>query len=184
MLTPFSRSIEANPDNPMRLKTVSLAKTSNIIVRIAGVKTAADIKGEIGPDRFTGGVFDVFSVASGQVGGDKLAATEGAGGQSSDLTADASGKSSKELRVFVGGSSHLASNGGVQRRENFDFFMNSINYLLQDEDFLSIRAKDESKSQLDLTSATSQFLLLGMTWIYPFLFLGVGIFYWLRRRSA
>jgi ABC-type uncharacterized transport system involved in gliding motility auxiliary subunit len=184
LLTPFSRSIGLVSDNPLKLKPLALAKSSNIIVKIAGVKTVADVKGEIGPDRFTSGIFDVFAVANGQVGGDKLASSDGGDQKTADLKADAAGKSAKELRVFVGGSSHLASNGGVQRQENFDFFMNAINYLLQDEDFISIRAKDETKSQLDLTSATSQFLLLGMTWIYPFIFLGAGTFYWLRRRSA
>ena len=52
------------------------------------------------------------------------------------------------------------SNLGVQRGENVDMFLNMVNYLLQDEDFISIRPKDLTDSQLDVSTASSQLLLL------------------------
>lgn len=183
LMTPNSRSLELNAENALKMKPIGLGKTSEIIFRIINVKTQDDLKGGIAEDRIATGRFDVFAVSSGQVGGDKLASSDGKESQGADVKG-ASAQSSKELRVFVSGSSKLASNLGVQRGENLDLFMNAVNYLLQDEDFISIRAKDSTKNTLDLTSATSQFLMFGMTWVYPLLFLGAGIFYWMRRRVA
>lgn len=183
LMTPNSRSLDFITENPLKMKPVGLGKTSEIIFRITNVKTPDDLKGGIAEDRIATGRFDVFAVSIGQVGGDKLATSEGSDKQEADVKG-AAGQSAKELRVFVSGSSKLATNLGVQRGENLDLFMNAVNYLLQDEDFISIRAKDSSKNSLDLTSATSQFLMFGMTWVYPLLFLGGGIFYWMRRRTA
>lgn len=184
LMTPNSRSLELITENSLKLKPQSLGKTSEIIVRILDVKTEDDLKGGIAPERIANGSFDVFAVASGQVGGDKVASNAGSDQTGADVKGDSNGQSSKEVRVFVGGSAKLASNLGVQRGENLDLFMNAVNFLLQDEDFISIRAKDSTKSTLDLTSATSQFLMFGMTWVYPLLFLAAGIFYWLRRRAT
>ncbi len=185
LMTPNSRSLELLTENTFNMKPVGLGKTSEIIFKIVNVKTEADLKGGIDENRIATGRFDVFASSTGQVGGDKLASSEGDQKvKDADVKGDATGRSSKELRVFVSGSSKLASNLGVQRGENLDLFMNAVNYLLQDEDFISIRAKDSGKNTLDLTSATSQFLMFGMTWVYPLVFLGGGIFYWMRRRVA
>ncbi len=184
LMTPNSRSLEMSTENEFKVKPQSLGKTADMIVKIAGVKSESDLKGGVTPDRVVSGSFDVFVVAHGQVGGDKVATKDTKDSTGADVKSDTSGNSSKEVRVFVGGSAKLASNVGVQRGENLDLFMNAVNYLLQDEDFISIRAKDNAKSTLDLTSATSQFLMLGISWIYPLFFLGLGVFYWMRRRAT
>lgn len=182
LVTPFTRSLEFVNDNKWKLKTTGLAKTSDIVVRVTGVKTAADVKDGVTPDRVQTGHFDVFATATGQVGGDKLASTDPKAG--SDVKGDAAAKGSKELRVFLSGTSQLANNAGAQRGENLDLFVNAVNFLLQDEDFLSIRARDVDPSRLELTTASSQFLLLFLAYIYPTLFLGAGAYYWMQRRRA
>lgn len=181
-ITPFTRSLDFVAENKWKLKPVGLAKTSDIVVRVTGVKTAADVKDGVTPDRVQSGNFDVFASASGQVGGDKLASTDPKA--DSDVKSDAAASGSKELRVFVSGTSQLANNAGAQRGENIDLFVNAVNFLLQDEDFLSIRAKEADPSRLDVTTASSQFLLLFLAYIYPTLFLGAGTFYWMQRRRA
>ncbi len=178
-VTANTRSLTVLPDNALKLKTVQLAKTADMIIKVKDVKSEADLKGGVHPDQIAQGVFDVFVAASGQVGGDKLASNAKA---TSDVPEEAN--KSKELRVFVGGTSHLASNLGAQRGENLDLFVNAVNYLLQDEDFLSIRAKESDPSRLDLTTQSSQFLLLFLAFIYPFLFFGVGTYTWAQRRRA
>jgi len=183
LMTPNTRSLEIIEDNKLQLKPVGLAKTSQIIVRITGVKSESDLR-DLSEDRVQEGAFDVFGVSSGKVGGDKLANNETSKDAQSDVKADSQGAAAKELRVFVGGSAQLASNLGAQRQENVDLFLNAINYLTQDEDFISIRAKDGDRSSLELTSASSQFLLLILAYVYPTTFLGAGIFHWMRRRRA
>jgi ABC-type uncharacterized transport system involved in gliding motility auxiliary subunit len=183
LMTPNTRSLEIIEDNKLQLKPIGLAKTSQIIVRITGVKSEGDLR-DLSEDRVKEGAFDVFGVSSGKVGGNKLANNEANKDAQSDLKADSQGSAAKELRVFVGGSAQLASNLGAQRQENVDLFLNAINYLTQDEDFISIRAKDGDRSSLELTTASSQFLLLILAYIYPTSFLGAGIFHWMRRRRA
>jgi ABC-type uncharacterized transport system involved in gliding motility auxiliary subunit len=183
LMTPNTRSIEIVNENKLQLRPVGLAKSSQIIVKVSGVKTQADLK-ELTEDRIVDGSFDVFGAASGKVGGDKVATNEANKDAQADVKADSQGSAAKELRVFVGGSAQLASNLGAQRQENVDLFLNAINYLTQDEDFISIRAKDGDRSSLDLTSASSQFLLLFLAYVYPTSFLGAGVFYWMRRRRA
>jgi ABC-type uncharacterized transport system involved in gliding motility auxiliary subunit len=183
LMTPNTRSIDILNENKLQLKPVGLAKSSQIIVKVNGVKTQADLK-NLTEDRIVDGSFDVFGAASGKVGGDKVATNEANKDAQADVKADSQGNAAKELRVFVGGSAQLASNVGAQRQENVDLFLNAINYLTQDEDFISIRAKDGDRSSLDLTTASSQFLLLFLAYVYPTSFLGAGVFYWMRRRRA
>jgi ABC-type uncharacterized transport system involved in gliding motility auxiliary subunit len=91
----------------------------------------------------------------------------------------------RQIRVVATGSSQFANNIGFQQRpEHLDLILNITNYLLQDENFIAIRPKNTERSNIDLASQTSQFLLMMICFIYPFLFLGLGILYWLRRRSA
>jgi ABC-type uncharacterized transport system involved in gliding motility auxiliary subunit len=183
LMTANTRSIEIVNENKLQLKPVGLAKSSQIIVKVNGVKTQADLK-NLTEDRIVDGSFDVFGAASGKVGGAKVATNEANKDAQADVKADSQGNAAKELRVFVGGSAQLASNLGAQRQENVDLFLNAINYLTQDEDFISIRAKDGDRSSLDLTTASSQFLLLFLAYVYPTSFLGAGVFYWMRRRRA
>ena len=90
----------------------------------------------------------------------------------------------KDARLIVVGSVEFAANQGAQLAEHRDMFVNMANYLLQDEDFISIRPKDPTKSTIHLTTASSQLLLLFLAFIYPLLFLGGGTFGWLKRRRA
>lgn len=180
-VTANTRSVDVIPENKLQMKTVQLAKTANMIIKVKNVRTEADLKGGVHEDQIEQGTFDVFAVSTGQVGGDKVAANEPK--QPKDVPAD-EGRKAKELRLFVGGTAQLISNQGAQRGENLDLFVNAVNYLLQDEDFLSIRAKDSDPSRLDLTTQSSQFLLLFLAFIYPLLFFGAGTYAWAQRRRA
>lgn len=88
----------------------------------------------------------------------------------------------KRVRLVVGGSSSLASNGGVQRGENFDLMINIFNFLLEDENFITIRPKIRQSSRIEFNSHWSRFNLLAASFIYPFLFLFVGLFFWHTRK--
>lgn len=179
-VTGNTRSIGVVPDNALQMKTVQLAKTADMIIKVKNVRTEADLKGGVRQDQIESGAFDVFAISTGLVGGDKLASID------PKVTTDVpeGGNKAKELRIFVGGTAQLASNLGAQRGENLDLFVNAVNYLLQDEDFLSIRAKDSDPSLLDLTTPSSQFLLMFLAFIYPLLFFGVGTYTWAQRRRA
>ncbi|SME89099.1 Gldg family protein [Pseudobacteriovorax antillogorgiicola] len=180
-----SRSISESVDNDKGMKPTLVAKTADIIIAVDKVTKPQDLE-DIGPDRIVGGPFAVLGVAVGQIGGEEIAenSRKSESTEAKDVGNDKLGKAAKELRVGVVGSSDLVTNLGVQRGENVDMFLNMVNYLLQDEDFISIRPKDLTESRLDVSSASSQLLLLFFAYIYPTVFLGGGIFYWVRRRRA
>ncbi|RYZ59681.1 MAG: hypothetical protein EOP07_03145 [Proteobacteria bacterium] len=179
IVTANTRSLEVLPDSKLHLKTVTLAKTDPVIIKVKDVRTEADIKTSVKESQVEAGSFNIYAISTGLVGGDKVADNAPAPKDPSSAP-----KAPKELRIFVGGSSQLAANLGGQRGENLDLFTNAVNFLLQDEDFLSIRVKDSDASRLDLTTQSSQFLLLFISFIYPLLFFGAGGVYWFQRRRA
>lgn len=87
-----------------------------------------------------------------------------------------------ETRVVVFGDSDFASNNTLGVAGNRDLFMNTINWLSQQENLISIRTREAADRRLTLT-ATQQ---SNITWlsllIVPGIVFGTGIFSWWRRR--
>lgn len=183
LLMANTRSIAEKADNARSMKPSLVGKTNPIIIGVANVRTAGDLK-NISPDRVKSGALGVIGVATGLAGGSALAENQKADGEKKDVKDNEGKQAHKEVRIVAVGSSQFATNMGAQRAENLNMFTNITNYLLQDEDFISIKAKDMSKSSVDMTSASSQLSLAFFTYIYPFLFLGFGLVHWLRRRRA
>lgn len=156
-----SRSLEVETEPKENYKIDVLAKTSPIILRVKNVTKKEDLK-NIGQNRLEEGEFNVIAVS-------QTTAKEG---------------EEKNSRLAVVGSAQLASNFGAQTSQNLDLFMNIVHYLTRDDNYISIRPKDEMKSTLSLESNVSQVTLQLITYFYPFVFLFSGIFLWLRRRKS
>lgn len=180
MVMPFSRSLEINEKNKHSLDVSSLARGSDVNIRYTGVRKSKDLE-NIKQEQIMPGDKDIILSGVVLIGGDKFAKLD-----DSQSKPDASEpemlNSNKQLRMVVSGSSHFISNYGAQRIENLDMFLNIVSYLMQDEDFISIRPKDSLASNLDLASPASQFNLVFFSFIYPFIFLGLGVFNWFIRR--
>lgn len=65
---------------------------------------------------------------------------------------------------------------------NLDFFMNSINWLCQREDAISIRAKDLGYTYLTMDEGTASVLSVVIVAVLPVVYLSVGIIIWFRRK--
>jgi ABC-type uncharacterized transport system involved in gliding motility auxiliary subunit len=178
---PGTRSVEEISSNPASMKVALVAKTAPVIIKVKNVSSRGDVGGNIGSDRIETGTFPVMAVATGKSTAPETAKAEKEENKDAKEPIEAGGK---EIRIVAVGSSAFATNQSVNGRENRDLFLNAISYLLQDEDFISIRPKDATKSTLNITSGSSQLLLLGISWIYPFIFLAGGILFWIRRRQA
>lgn len=183
LLMTNTRSVSEKLDNARSMKPVIVGKTNPVIIGVANVRTANDLK-NITPDRVKTGALGVIGVATGLAGGSSLAENQKADEEKKDVKDNDGKQAHKEVRVIAVGSSQFATNLGAQRAENLNMFTNITNYLLQDEDFISIKPKDFAKSTIDMTSASAQLSLAFFTYIYPFLFLGFGLVHWLRRRRA
>lgn len=87
-----------------------------------------------------------------------------------------------ETRVVVFGDSDFASNGVLGIQGNKDMFMNTVGWLSQQENLISIRPKEASDRRLTLTATQQN----NITWlallIVPGLVFATGIYTWMRRR--
>ena len=184
VVMPNARSISEVTANPNEMKVQLVGKTNPAIIEVKNVERESDLR-NITRERIATGSFAVIAASTGK---SKTPLTAGNVNSDpntkKDVAAGAEKPTQKEVRVVAVGSSQFATNGGTQRAENKDLFVNITNYLLQDEDFISIRPKDNDKSTIQLTTSGSQLALAFLAFIYPFLFLGGGVVYWLKRRRA
>ena len=184
MMMSFTRSVTEVTDNANKLKVTLAGKTNKATMLVKNVVSKSDLE-NLGEDRIEKGSFPVIAVASGK----PLAPATAKNDKKDDDTKSDAPKPNeaaqgKETRLIVVGSVTFADNNGAQAGQHRDMFMNMTNYLLQDDDFISIRPKDPTKSTIDLTTPQSQLVLLLLAFVYPFFFLGSGTLAWLRRRRA
>ncbi|OGA89092.1 MAG: hypothetical protein A3G27_13740 [Betaproteobacteria bacterium RIFCSPLOWO2_12_FULL_66_14] len=87
-----------------------------------------------------------------------------------------------ETRVAVVGDSDFAANAGLGIQGNKDLFMNTVGWLSQQENLISIRPKEASDSRITLTAMQQN----NITWlsllIIPACIFGTGVYTWWRRR--
>jgi ABC-type uncharacterized transport system involved in gliding motility auxiliary subunit len=88
----------------------------------------------------------------------------------------------KEGRVVAIGDADFASNALLGFQGNQDFFLNTVAWLAQDADLISIRAKEPEDQRLFLTRNQQRLVsLLAMAFL-PGAFVVLGIANWWRRR--
>ncbi len=87
-----------------------------------------------------------------------------------------------ETRVVISGDSDFASNGVMGIQGNKDMFMNTIGWLSQQENLISIRAKEASDRRLTLTATQQSNIIWLALLIVPGLVFAAGIYSWTRRR--
>lgn len=90
----------------------------------------------------------------------------------------------KKSSIVVIGDSDFLSNRLVQNNLNNDFALNSVAWLTDDKDLISIRPKQAKGSTLEMTSEKFNFYVLGFLLPTPFLLFAIGAFMWWRRRTA
>src|SRR5262249_52502135 len=149
---PLSRSVESNKSTSAN--TVDLMKTSEESWAETDLK-AGNVQYDEGKDK-KGPI--TLGVAGTKMNGDK------------------------EARLVVIGDSDFAANQffGIQR--NGDLFMNSINWLAQDEDLISIRPKNPSDRKVSMTEADQNQMFWITLVLMPLATIGSGVYIWWKRR--
>jgi ABC-type uncharacterized transport system involved in gliding motility auxiliary subunit len=87
-----------------------------------------------------------------------------------------------ETRVVAFGDSDFASNGAVGVSGNRDLFLNTINWLAQQENLISIRPRDPEDRRITLTAEQERRIFFLTVLIVPGLVLLAGVQTWWRRR--
>jgi ABC-type uncharacterized transport system involved in gliding motility auxiliary subunit len=98
----------------------------------------------------------------------------------------ASGEEKKdppEGRVVAIGDADFASNQLLPVKWNQDFFMNSISWLAQDSNLISIRPKDPENNRITLSPVQQKLVFGGSLILLPGLFILGGIASWWFRRG-
>ncbi len=92
----------------------------------------------------------------------------------------------KKGRILVVGDSDFISNGAIDpnRSGNQDFFLNGLNWLAEQEDLISIRAKSAPSRPVMLRPGQWTLIFLVVVVLFPLCILGVGVaVVWRRRRK-
>lgn len=88
----------------------------------------------------------------------------------------------RETRMVVIGDADFANNKLFNTLFNGDFFLNSVNWLGEEMDLISIAGKDRKSSRIIISSQKKRWLLSSLFAI-PVIFIIAGFVVWRRRRS-
>jgi ABC-type uncharacterized transport system involved in gliding motility auxiliary subunit len=89
----------------------------------------------------------------------------------------------KEGRLAVFGDSDFASNRYFNYSGNGNFFLNTVNWLTEEADLISIQPKTSSPRTIQMTATQGRMLFFVSLIILPLVVLVTGISVWMRRRS-
>ena len=87
-----------------------------------------------------------------------------------------------ESRFVTIGDSDFAANYAVRIQGNQDLFLNTINWLAQQENLIAIRPKPPSDSRLTITQRQATAVLWMSLLAIPALVFGTGVYTWWRKR--
>src|SRR5436190_4553167 len=87
-----------------------------------------------------------------------------------------------ESRFVTIGDSDFAANYAIRIQGNQDLFLNTINWLAQQENLISIRPKPPSQSHLTMTASRATWVLVLSLLVIPALVFGTGVYTWWRKR--
>lgn len=87
-----------------------------------------------------------------------------------------------ETRIVAVGDSDFATNMAIGISGNRDFFMNSINWLSQQENLIAVRPRQPEDRRLTLTADQQNRIMILSLFIIPGLVFATGVYTWWRRR--
>jgi len=87
-----------------------------------------------------------------------------------------------EARVAVMGDSDFASNSALGIQGNRDLFMNTVGWLSQQENLISIRPKEPDDRRITLTATQQSNIMWLSLLVLPGSIFGTGVYTWWRRR--
>jgi ABC-type uncharacterized transport system involved in gliding motility auxiliary subunit len=88
----------------------------------------------------------------------------------------------KDARLVVYGDSDFATNTYIANLSNGDLFFNTVNWLAQDEDLISIRSKDPTKRKINVDDFGRRLIMLITTIGMPLAAVVAGLYVWSERR--
>lgn len=166
---PEARSVSKSDNVPAGLTFTEIAKTSPRSWAETSSLTTGQITFNDGLDKM--GPISVFAVA------EKDAANPVTKEDQYDL-----GVGQIKTRVAVFGDADFAGNSYIKVQGNNDLFMNTISWLAEEEDLISVRPRDPEDRRLNLSKKQSRIILyLGVLFL-PVLIFVTGIVVYVKRK--
>ncbi len=88
----------------------------------------------------------------------------------------------KEARLLVYGDSDFAANRALGFQKNTDLFLNSVNWLAQDESLISIRPKATTNRSVTMTESQQRLFFWLCVAFLPLVVMATGVYVWWKRR--
>jgi ABC-type uncharacterized transport system involved in gliding motility auxiliary subunit len=174
-LFPLTRSVEPTKSMPKGVQASPLAQTSRQSWGETDKNVFQTGKAVPDPNEKTGPLpVAVVATVDAQSEAPKAEATPAA----------AAPKKTAKARIVVVGTADVASNQFLGAQGNRDFFLNVVSWLAEEEDLISIRAKDNKQNPVVLTSAQSNLVLALPLLVLPGAVLLCGIVVIVQRRRA
>lgn len=106
-------------------------------------------------------------------------ATEAPAAENGNASPDAP---TPESRIVAIGDSDFASNNALGIQGNQDLFLNTVNWLAQQENLIAIRPREAQDRRLTLTADQQQRIFLLSVFVIPGLIFAGGVYRWWKRR--
>ncbi len=167
---PQARSVSKADEPPAGVTVTEIARTS---ANSWGETTPLGADGRVGfdPDKDNKGPLSIFTVA------EKDAENPQKSEDKYDL-----GTGDVKTRVAVFGDSDFATNAYFNFQANGNLFLNSVNWLAEEEDLVSIRPRDPEDRRLSLTARQSKMMLWFGVILLPLFIFALGIYVYKRRK--
>jgi ABC-type uncharacterized transport system involved in gliding motility auxiliary subunit len=164
---PNCRSIDIATDQPQTVRVTSLCKTTK--------NSWAETKAE--------GTMYEFDEEDDTRGPVSIAVAVTKDVKTPPPTAPAEGQEATESsRMVVFGDADFASNSYFHASGNADLFMNSLSWLVEEEDLISIRPREADDRRLTLTAGQTKAIFYLSIVVMPLAIVAIGIFVWSRKR--
>lgn len=163
--------VETSPNSWAEADLEGLAKGQ----RVSLDEAAGDKKGPIGIAAAVSADAPEQPAAN---GGGSEASNSGSGNKES--AAETPPK--RQTRVVAFGDSDFAANAALGVSGNRDLFLNTVNWLAQQENLISIRPREAEDRRVTLTAERQRLTFYLSVLIIPGLVIAAGVFTWWRRR--
>ncbi|MCX7974854.1 MAG: GldG family protein [Candidatus Aminicenantes bacterium] len=178
---PYARSIDIAEKKPDNLTLSILAKTSP---NSWSERQLTERQVSFDKDKDKQGPIPLAVVGTMKIEEEKKEEPkkEGEGSENKEKS-EPKAEAKKEARLAVFGDSDFATNRYFNLSGNGNLFLNTINWLTEEADLISIQPRTSSPRTIHLSPSQARLIFFVSVIILPLIVLVTGISVWLRRRS-